>query len=83
MERCLLNKINYPSPQYKKCFAVVEIGGGKTKLIEDGETARTSMMDFIRPDAIVMEPNLDRSSQAFGAEVKLALQKVRSLDIVQ
>jgi len=62
--------------QYKKCFAVVEMGGGVTALIEDAEALKKASLDqMTQDDSIVMQPNPERASQSFATSVQKALDK--------
>ena len=70
-------KLNDFSSQYKKCFAVVEMGGGVTALIEDAEALKKASLDqMTQDDSIVMQPNPERASQSFATSVQNALDKV-------
>ena len=63
--------------QFKKCFAVVEMGGGDPMLIEDADALKKASLDKMTQDnSVVMQPNPERASQSFASSVQKALDMV-------
>ena len=63
--------------QFKKCFAVVEMGGGDPILVEDADALKKATLEkMVQESAIVMQPNPERASQSFATSVQQALDKV-------
>jgi len=62
--------------QFKKCFAVVEMGGGDAMLMEDAEALKKASLDkMVQDNSVVMQPNPDRASQSFASSVLKALDE--------